>query len=275
MPALPKFPQSARDACTLVGRLCWGHSWRVPLAAAMGIDRRQLTHLLTTDVPMTPELLDRLRAALHRHAVDCIRVRNAIPVSQYDFLECADDAGVMREVVREARQEGGKVVEILESAQETGADTDGDEEAADLDAVMSGVATDDREYDVDIELERMREATARISQAMDSAHSKSSCGTTAEIIDRCLSSSLPEGAPPFWREISRAKKSGSGHNLKAVGDVTMFDGLRGVVEVSWTGPFVGHRWVQWEGADIEWSGAAWKRVDGGAEVIEFKHRRAS
>jgi hypothetical protein len=274
----PAFPANTRAACTLVGRLLFGHGWRIPLASALGIDRRVLTRMLTQDAPLTPAMLDRLRAALHRHAVDCIRVREAIPVSQFDFIECADDASVLREVVREARQDGGAEtadggVVPQETAPESGADGDGDDEAADLDEVMSGVITDDREYDVDIELERMRGGLERLNLAMDSAYAKSSGGTPAEIVERCLSSSLPDGATPFWSEISRAKKVGAGRNLKVIGDVVMFDGLKGTVEVSWTGPFTGHRWVQWEGDDVEWDGTAWRRVDSGAEVVELASRR--
>jgi hypothetical protein len=105
-PATPTFPATTRAAFTLIGRLIWGHGWRIPLASALGIDRRMLTRLLADDAPLSPQLLDRLRAALHRHAVDCVRVREAIPVSQFDFVEVCDDAGVLREVVREAKGEG-------------------------------------------------------------------------------------------------------------------------------------------------------------------------
>jgi hypothetical protein len=105
-PTAPAFPDHTRAAFTLVGRLLFGHGWRIPLSAALGIDRRVLTRMLADDAPMSPAMLDRLRAALHKHAVHCVRVREAIPVSQFDFVECADDAGVLREVVKEARAGG-------------------------------------------------------------------------------------------------------------------------------------------------------------------------
>lgn len=74
-----------------------------------------------------------------------------------------------------------------------------------------------------------------------------------------LTACLPPGTP-LMGEIILAKFTGK---EKAEGELILFDGGQGTVELSKYAPVEGawsQRWLSLDGGDINWTGTAWERV---------------
>jgi hypothetical protein len=83
-----------------------------------------------------------------------------------------------------------------------------------------------------------------------------------DLVRRHFASCSPEGVPASYREITHSEYRGAGKRRTAVASLVMVDGLQATVEVfGWGDGCVGHRWLEWEGADLAFEDGRWQRVD--------------
>lgn len=82
----------------------------------------------------------------------------------------------------------------------------------------------------------------------------------AAYIEAALRDCLPEGVPPSFRTIDRARWEGTGRGRVAVGHLTMFDGQPATVEVRQAGVCTSHRYADFPGGDASFEGGQWVRV---------------